>query len=44
MEYVVFPDEGHGFATKENEINGYGAILEFLDKSLKMSGGETGTK
>lgn len=35
VEYVVFPDEGHGFVKKENEIKGYGAILVFLDKYLK---------
>lgn len=35
VEYVVFPDEGHGFRKKENQINGYGKILEFLDKYLK---------
>jgi len=35
VEYVVFPDEGHGFVKKENEINGYGAILRFLDRYLK---------
>jgi dipeptidyl aminopeptidase/acylaminoacyl peptidase len=35
VEYVVFPDEGHGFKKKENEIKGYGAILTFLDKYLK---------
>ena len=34
-EYIVFPDEGHGFVKKENEIRGYTAILEFLDKYLK---------
>lgn len=34
-EYVVFPDEGHGFLKKENEIKGYGQILQFLDKYLK---------
>jgi len=44
LEYVVFPDEGHGFVKKENEINGYGAILTFLDEYLKRSGGEKGTK
>ncbi len=32
VEYVVFPDEGHGFQKKENEIKGYGQILQFLDK------------
>jgi dipeptidyl aminopeptidase/acylaminoacyl peptidase len=37
VEYVVFPNEGHGFTKKENEIKGYQAILEFLDKYLKGS-------
>jgi dipeptidyl aminopeptidase/acylaminoacyl peptidase len=35
VEYVVFPDEGHGFVKRENEIRGYRAVLEFLDKHLK---------
>ena len=35
VEYVVFPDEGHGFVKKENEIKGYGQILQFLDKYVK---------
>ena len=35
VEYVVFPDEGHGFVKKENEIKGYGDIVVFLDKYLK---------
>jgi dipeptidyl aminopeptidase/acylaminoacyl peptidase len=35
VEYIVFPDEGHGFVKKENEIKGYGQILTFLDKYLK---------
>lgn len=35
VEYIVFPDEGHGFIKKENEIRGYGEILNFLDKYLK---------
>src|SRR5262245_19836592 len=30
VEYIVFPDEGHGFVKRENEIRGYKAILEFL--------------
>lgn len=37
VEYVVFPDEGHGFVKKENQITSYKAILEFLDKYLKKS-------
>ncbi|MEM9326615.1 MAG: prolyl oligopeptidase family serine peptidase, partial [Bacteroidota bacterium] len=35
VEYVIFDDEGHGFRKKENEIEGYGQIKEFLDKYLK---------
>jgi protease II len=35
VEYVLFEDEGHGFVKKENEIEGYAKILDFLDKYLK---------
>jgi dipeptidyl aminopeptidase/acylaminoacyl peptidase len=35
VEYVIFDDEGHGFVKKENQIKGYGQILEFLDTYLK---------
>ena len=35
VEYIIFPDEGHGFVKNENEIRGYGQILIFLDKYLK---------
>lgn len=35
VEYVLFPDEGHGFIKKENEISGYRQILGFLDTYLK---------
>lgn len=35
VEYVLFPDEGHGFRKKENEIEGYGKIKLFLDEFLK---------
>jgi dipeptidyl aminopeptidase/acylaminoacyl peptidase len=35
VEYVVFPDEGHGFTKKKNQIEGWRAILAFLDKYLK---------
>ena len=34
VEYVVFPDEGHGFAKKKNQIEGYSAVLKFLDEHL----------
>lgn len=35
VEYVLFDDEGHGFAKKENQIIAYKKILVFLDKQLK---------
>jgi dipeptidyl aminopeptidase/acylaminoacyl peptidase len=35
VEYIVFPDEGHGFRNRANEIKGYGAVIEFLDRYLK---------
>jgi dipeptidyl aminopeptidase/acylaminoacyl peptidase len=34
-EYVVFPDEGHGFIKKENNIKAYHTALEFLDHYLR---------
>jgi dipeptidyl aminopeptidase/acylaminoacyl peptidase len=40
VEYVIFPDEGHGFIKKENEIKAYLQILQFLDKYLKGTGEE----
>lgn len=38
VEYVVFPDEGHSFTKKKNQIEANRRILHFLDKYLK--GGE----
>jgi dipeptidyl aminopeptidase/acylaminoacyl peptidase len=38
VEYVLFPDEGHGFVKKENEITGYTQVLAFLDRHLKGEG------
>ncbi len=35
VEYIIFPDEGHGFLKKENEIKGDSLILVFLDRFLK---------
>jgi len=35
VEYVIFEDEGHGFRKKENQIEGYGKVLVFLDQYLK---------
>ncbi len=35
VEYVIFPDEGHGFVKKENNIKASESVLKFLDKYLK---------
>ena len=35
VEYLVFEDEGHGFVKKENQIEAYGKVLEFVDQYLK---------
>lgn len=35
VEYVIFPDEGHGFVKKENNIKASDEVLKFLDKYLK---------
>lgn len=38
VEYIVFDNEGHGFTKKANEIRGYKAVLDFLDRYLKGDG------
>jgi dipeptidyl aminopeptidase/acylaminoacyl peptidase len=35
VEYVVFPDEGHGFTKKANETRAWSTVLRFLDEHLK---------
>lgn len=35
VEYVLFPDEGHGFLKKENNIKASQETLKFLDTYLK---------
>jgi len=35
VEYVLFPDEGHGFRNKENRIRASEAYLEFLEEHLR---------
>jgi prolyl oligopeptidase len=37
VEYVVFPDEGHGFRNKANRIAASDKYVAFLDKHLKGS-------
>lgn len=34
VEYVLFPDEGHGFVKKDNQIEAYSKILKFLEQYL----------
>lgn len=35
VEYVLFPDEGHGFLKRENRIAAQEAYLEFLDTHVR---------
>jgi dipeptidyl aminopeptidase/acylaminoacyl peptidase len=35
VEYVLFEDEGHGFRKKENQLEAYRQIREFLDLYLR---------
>jgi prolyl oligopeptidase len=35
VEYVVFPDEGHGFRVKANRISAAEAYLKFLEEHLR---------
>lgn len=35
VEYVIFPDEGHGFRKRDNRIKASNAYVEFLNKYLK---------
>lgn len=44
VEYVLFEDEGHGFVKKENQIEAYSKILEFLDVYLKKEEQDTAIK
>jgi dipeptidyl aminopeptidase/acylaminoacyl peptidase len=37
VEYVLFPDEGHGFSKKANQIVAFKAIAKFLEQHLKNS-------
>ena len=40
VEYVVFPDEGHGFRKKVNQITASNAYVKFLDEYLKGGAGD----
>lgn len=36
VEYIVFPDEGHGFQRRENRITASDAYVRFLDQHLQQ--------
>jgi dipeptidyl aminopeptidase/acylaminoacyl peptidase len=38
VEYVLFPDEGHGFEKRDNRIAASEAYVRFLDKYLRGAG------
>lgn len=35
VDYILFPDEGHGIAKMPNRIRAYEAVVAFLDKYMK---------
>jgi len=35
VEYIVFPDEGHGFRRRENRVTAQEAYLKFLDRHVR---------
>ncbi|MHA6289094.1 S9 family peptidase [Maricaulis sp. CAU 1757] len=39
VEYVLFPDEGHGFRRRDNRIAASEAFVRFLDTHLASAGG-----
>ncbi|MDQ3206944.1 MAG: S9 family peptidase [Pseudomonadota bacterium] len=41
VEYLLFPDEGHGFLRKENRISASEAYLSFLDRHIGSPAGGT---
>ena len=34
VDYVVYPDEGHGFTKRANAEDAYGRIVDFLTREL----------
>jgi dipeptidyl aminopeptidase/acylaminoacyl peptidase len=35
VRYIVYPDEGHGFTNRDNEIDAYTQVGDFLITKLK---------
>ncbi|MGE5413766.1 MAG: prolyl oligopeptidase family serine peptidase [Syntrophomonadaceae bacterium] len=44
VEYVVLPDEGHGFSKKANQITAWRAVLDFLDRYLGKAPAKTAAR
>ena len=44
VEYVVLPDEGHGFSKKPNQITAWRAVLDFLDRYLRTQPAKAATR
>jgi len=44
VEYVLFPDEGHGFRKTPNRVRSAVAIVEWFEKYLKAGSGEDPAK
>jgi len=42
VEYILFPDEGHGFRKTPNRIRSTVAIVNWFVKYLKENSGESG--
>jgi dipeptidyl aminopeptidase/acylaminoacyl peptidase len=38
VEYIVFPDEGHGITKRANQARAYDEVLAFLDRYVKGGG------
>lgn len=36
-EYVVFPDEGHGWTKLQNQVKAHRTAADFLDRHVKGS-------
>ncbi|MDH5345694.1 MAG: S9 family peptidase [Gammaproteobacteria bacterium] len=43
VEYVIFPDEGHGFTKRVNRVTASEAYVRFLDTYLKGESGDDST-
>ncbi len=43
VEYVIFPDEGHGFRKKPNQIVAWRSVKAFLDEHLQADAADAGS-